>query len=264
MHVDRAMFFVLGSLLFSCSSVGQRDISDLRVLHEQEKARLDMVRAEIARAEVQAAIAREQAQFEQCRALSSEIRAEVVSAQADCAKHHAEHNMCEANNAARTAKGGIAGCLLGIGAAAVTSGAGIPLALAGCGGGAVAGYATNSDCTQVTCDVDSGRLTSLSLSRRGRNTLPLCGGYLGVQTADGAGATLVRLVEPASPAAAVGLQPNDLIVQVDGVATPGTPALYLALNEKPPGSIVVLALMRNGAPFALRVQLGPRGQRTTL
>lgn len=264
MLVGRATFFVLGSSLFACSSVSQRDISDLRVLHEQEKARLDMVRAEIARAEAQAAIAREQAQFEQCRALSSEIRAEVVSAQADCAKHHAEHNMCEANNSARTAKGGIAGCLLGIGAAAVTSGAGIPLALAGCGGGALAGHATNSDCTQVTCDVDSGRLTSLSLSRRGRNALPLCGGYLGVQTAEGAGATLVRLVEPASPAAAVGLQPNDLIVQVDGIATPGTQALYLALNEKAPGSIVVLALMRNGAPFALRVQLGPRGQRTTL
>lgn len=260
----RAMFFVLGSSLFACSSVSQRDISDLRKLHEQEKVRLGMVRAEIARAEAQAAIAREQAQFEQCRAFSSEIRAEVVSAQADCAKHHAEHNMCEANNSAHMATGGIVGCLLGIGATAVTSGAGISLALAGCGGGAVAGYATNSHCSPVTCDVDSGRLTSLSLSSRGRNALPLCGGYLGVQTAEGAAATLVRLVELASPAAAIGLQPNDLIVQVDGVATPGTQALYLALNEKPPGSIVVLSVMRNGAPFALRVQLGPRGQRTTL
>lgn len=263
MRVDQPILVVLGSLLVACSSVSQRDVNDLRVLHEQEKVRLELVRAEIARAEAHAAFARELAQFEQCRAFSSEIRAEVVSAQADCAKHHAEHNMCEANNSARTAEGGIAGCLLGIGAAAMTSGAGIPLALAGCGGGAVVGYATNSDCTQVECDVDSERLTALSLSRRARSTLPLCGGYLGVQTADGDGVTLVRFVEPSSPAAAAGLQPNDLIVQVDGIATPGSQALYLALNEKAPGTVVVLSLMRNGAPFALRVQLGPRQQRTT-
>jgi hypothetical protein len=251
-------------VLLGCSSVSQADINDLRAQHEREKTRLDAVRAEIARAEAQAAIARERAVFERCRALWSEIRAEVVAAQADCAGHHAEHNMCEANNSARTAKGGIAGCLLGLAATAVLPGAGIPLAVAGCGAGAVAGNASGAECSRVTCDVDSARLTSEALARHGRSTLPLCGGYLGVQTVDGFGGTLVRVVEAQSPAAGAGIMANDVIQQVDGAATPGTYALYHVLNEKPPGEVVTLSVSRGGTAFAIRVQLGSRGQRTSL
>lgn len=255
---------VTGAVVATCSACGasggvrQGDVDDLRTQHEKEKARLDQVRADIAAAEQKAAEARELAKLEQCRATWAEVRAEVASNQANCAKQVAERNMCKANNSSRTAKGGVLGCVGGILAAGATGGALTPLALGGCGGGLLAGAVAADDCPGVSCEIDNTRLTVAAVQRPGRSA-HACGGHLGVQFAEGTGSgALVHGVEPQSPASTAGIAVNDIVWRIDGVPTPRMFDPIQALNEKPPGKVVSLSLVRGGVPLVVPVQLGPR------
>jgi putative serine protease PepD len=84
--------------------------------------------------------------------------------------------------------------------------------------------------------------------------------YLGVSTSeapprDGA---LVRTVTPGGPAAKAGLQPGDLIVQLDGkpIRTPSN--LGQSVLTRKPGDTVEVVVQRNGDSRTLRVTLGAR------
>ncbi len=65
----------------------------------------------------------------------------------------------------------------------------------------------------------------------------------------------VAQIDPAGPAKAAGLQPNDRIVTIDGVSTAGllpSGAMMLAFNKRP-GSTLTLGIDRNGAPLTIKI-----------
>ncbi len=71
---------------------------------------------------------------------------------------------------------------------------------------------------------------------------------------------LVYEVEPGSAAAAAGLQPGDVITQVDkrAIIAPGELPALIAMT--PPGQKIEITVWRNGAPTKLRATLGDSNQ----
>jgi PDZ domain-containing protein len=66
------------------------------------------------------------------------------------------------------------------------------------------------------------------------------------------------VTEVRSPGPSVGkLDPGDQITALDGAPVTTSTALTHALNANPPGSTVTLAVLRQGAPRTVRVELGP-------
>ena len=64
-----------------------------------------------------------------------------------------------------------------------------------------------------------------------------------------------------SPAAAAGIEPNDILVRYDGRAIFTNPDLISATRQGAPGSTVPVDLVRNGEPLRLYVRQGPLGVR---
>ncbi len=90
-------------------------------------------------------------------------------------------------------------------------------------------------------------------------------GWLGIAGADltaaqvsdlgvDAGA-VVQEVADASPAAAAGLRPGDVITDVDGRAVPSMSILVVELRDRQPGEQVVLRYWRDGRPADATVTL---------
>jgi putative serine protease PepD len=84
--------------------------------------------------------------------------------------------------------------------------------------------------------------------------------YLGVSTSeapprDGA---LVQAVTPGGPAAEAGLQPGDLIVELDGKAVRSPSNLGQSVLTRKPGDTVEVVVQRDGNRRTLRVTLGQR------
>ncbi|MBN9086511.1 MAG: trypsin-like peptidase domain-containing protein [Reyranella sp.] len=69
---------------------------------------------------------------------------------------------------------------------------------------------------------------------------------IGLATGAGARAIRVSFIEPGSPADAAGVLAGDLLLSVDGVATPGADALIRLLNSERIGKATTLALLRGG------------------
>ena len=82
---------------------------------------------------------------------------------------------------------------------------------------------------------------------------------LGVNVQSGA---FISAVVPGSPAASAGLQPRDIITQVDGKALDTESALAEDLGAHKPGDTVTLTIIRNGQQQNVQVTLGqlPQGQ----
>jgi putative serine protease PepD len=82
-------------------------------------------------------------------------------------------------------------------------------------------------------------------------------GWLGVvcQNYDGAGAQVTSVL-PASPAAAAGLQPGDVLEAVDSKAVLSLTDLQARLYASPPGTQLVLTLLRGGAVDTTAVTVG--------
>jgi hypothetical protein len=70
-----------------------------------------------------------------------------------------------------------------------------------------------------------------------------------------AGLTVVRVL-PASPAQNAGVRAGDVIVSVDGVATPTIPAYLSEVHNLHAAELVSVTLSRDGKPMTLRVRLG--------
>jgi len=84
--------------------------------------------------------------------------------------------------------------------------------------------------------------------------------YLGVRLTDADnGARLVEVVE-GGPAAAAGLQPGDVVVEVEGEAIDSGGDLRSAVAEREPGDELELTVRRNGDTRDVTVELGARPQ----
>ena len=67
-------------------------------------------------------------------------------------------------------------------------------------------------------------------------------------------------VQADSPAAHIGLAPNDVVLSLEGIELVGAPALILALEAQKPGSEVELDVLRGDARLTLKAKLGKRPQ----
>ena len=139
---------------------------------QQEQARRQSELQQIA---AQIAAAQRELARQQCLAANAGIAAEVYVTAATCMADRSKFAECEANNHAHTSESGILGCIGGLGAAIFTGGAAAPLMALGCGGGAVLGQASASECGQdPVCTPDQGILAREALQRRGLTAWPVC------------------------------------------------------------------------------------------
>ncbi len=88
------------------------------------------------------------------------------------------------------------------------------------------------------------------------NTNP---GYLGVRAEqlDDCGVLIVEIVTD-SPADKAKLQADDVIVALDGTATPAIALLRQSIQAKQPGDKVTLTVQRSGQQMDIEVTLGVR------
>jgi S1-C subfamily serine protease len=86
-------------------------------------------------------------------------------------------------------------------------------------------------------------------------------GFLGVgleNRRDGGQGAIVTDVQEGTPAAEIGVAPDDLIVAVDGAPTDGTTGLIAAIRDQQPGDSVTLTIIRDGEELLLSVTLTSR------
>jgi len=82
--------------------------------------------------------------------------------------------------------------------------------------------------------------------------------YLGVRGDESAEQAKILEVDPESPAAKAGLQPNDVILSCDGKKITDYRSLRSLLWQKRPGDTVRLEVLRGGERIELKVRLGSR------
>ncbi len=83
--------------------------------------------------------------------------------------------------------------------------------------------------------------------------------FLGVRTmqpANGSAGAQIETVEPNSAAESSGLQPGDIVTAVNGDSTRGSAELRAQVIDNPPGTVLVLDVVRDGAPITIEVTLG--------
>jgi S1-C subfamily serine protease len=82
---------------------------------------------------------------------------------------------------------------------------------------------------------------------------PAIARQLGVQVKNG---VVVGAVQPGSPAAAAGVQPRDVITQIDGQDLQGDSSLAESVNAHKPGDSITLTVLRENQQVSLPVTLG--------
>jgi len=80
--------------------------------------------------------------------------------------------------------------------------------------------------------------------------------YLGVRGDESAEQAKILEVQPDSPAAKAGLQPNDIILSVDGRKVTDYRSFRSLLQQKRPGEVVRLEVQRGNEKLELKVKLG--------
>jgi S1-C subfamily serine protease len=148
--------------------------------------------------------------------------------------------------------------------------------LAGCSGGAVVdqngavigiatavraaepgmtGYAVPIDIARLVADqlVATGKVTRAWLGIDGEDVDPPRAKELGID-----GGAVVKKVKEASPAAAAGVGPGDIITAVDGRTVTSMTALVLTLRSRKPGDVVALSMLRSGEKLLVAVTLAER------
>lgn len=235
------------TLTTTAPSTSQR-LADLDArIDEAEKRRIQLD-AEIAASEALAAQARERARTQACLAGNSELRAKATQVQSACLEDVAEYNACEARRSKTQAGGTAIGCLIGIGVASTTGGVGLPIALGGCGMGALAG--SGRACPHVRCEADQQKIERKVLSAKKLSEFPLCGGYLGVGVKDFQVSkrigVRIREVGPGTTAASIGLTRGDHVIAIDSRAIRSPADVDKALARKRPGSNVRVVAVRRG------------------
>jgi S1-C subfamily serine protease len=82
---------------------------------------------------------------------------------------------------------------------------------------------------------------------------PAIAAQLNVNQSEG---VVVMQVESGSPAAEAGLQPHDIITEIDGKKLDSDSALAQAIQSKTPGDTVTLTVLRNGSSQQIKLTLG--------
>jgi len=83
-------------------------------------------------------------------------------------------------------------------------------------------------------------------------------GFLGVSVqarADGGQGAIVTLVEPGSPAAAAGIEVDDVVVEVDESSVTGSAGVVAAVRDRSPGDEIDIIVMRDGQEVTLTATL---------
>ncbi len=80
--------------------------------------------------------------------------------------------------------------------------------------------------------------------------------YLGVEIADAQNGAGIVAVQPGSPAAKAGLQPNDVVTKFNNTTITNSSDLQQAVRAQKPGATVTLTVDRNGATTTVKVTLG--------
>ncbi|MFO0710896.1 MAG: hypothetical protein U0353_13710 [Sandaracinus sp.] len=226
--------------------------STLALIDETPEARLDRIEAEIAESEARAARARDAARFEDCRAAQAERRSQAAQRVAACWQSAATNARCEAGRSERRASGTIWGCLLGIGAAALTGGAAAPLALGGCGAGYLVSGGREGECGDApTCDLDE-------LATGGALDGPLCGGRLGIEVADSRTHARGLRVDRTGggTARSLRLEAGDVVIGIDGVAVSDLAQVAPLMVAAEARGYVDVTVVRASIPYRLRGSVG--------
>ena len=86
-------------------------------------------------------------------------------------------------------------------------------------------------------------------------------GYLGVELddrRDGGQGAVITSVQDGTPAAAAGIEADDLVVAVDGAAIDGATGLIASIRDLEPGDSTTITVVRNGERIDLTVTLTDR------
>jgi hypothetical protein len=118
--------------------------------------------------------------WQECRAQTSRIEAEVMAKLAACNMKTANWFACDAQRTKDTAEGAGLGCLLGWGFAIMTGGSAAPAVLIGCGAGAATGSSgSTGSCTTQPKPQPCGRMgpafQTEALWAHGLTDMPVCG-----------------------------------------------------------------------------------------
>lgn len=117
------------------------------------------------------------------------------------------------------------------------------------------GFAIAIDTAKPIADelVSTGHVAHAYLGIRYIPLNPAIASQLGVNTANG---VVISNVVNGSPAAQAGLQPRDVITEVDGQKLNGDSGLADATNGKQPGDTITLTVLRQGQTAQIKVTLG--------
>lgn len=107
--------------------------------------------------------------------------------------------------------------------------------------------------------ITSGRISRGALGVAIQDLTPQLARAMGMKAASGA---VVSQVQPNSAAASAGVEPGDVITEMNGISVATSNDLRNAVGEEPPGTSIRLTLVRDGRQMKLSATLEP--QRTAL
>lgn len=107
--------------------------------------------------------------------------------------------------------------------------------------------------------IEHGKVARGELGVVIQNLTPDLAQALGVKADQGA---VVSDVRPGSPAAKAGVRAGDVIAALDGTPVQDSSQLRLAIGQKPPGTAIHLAILRNGQRSTVTATLVPQSQKS--
>lgn len=259
---------LFGGLLVSSCQVedtgpnsASRRLSDIEAKIDEGQRKLDQVQLELREQTERMEATKVELAFLQCRVKVNEVRAETERRRSECARKLAEYNLCEAKNAKNAGEAGVAGCLLGIAAAAVSGGAAAPWALGGCGVGVIAGTTSATECPVPKCAAELETIEQTVLKEHSLPAMPKCGGAVGAEFETKLKEVVgVRIenVRAGTSAAVAGLAPGDVLTAINNQDIRHPDDLPRVLATFEPGSNLSLTVYRNGKVYPLSTRAATR------
>lgn len=233
-------------------------LASIEAKQREHADRLAVLRTEIADAEKRAVEARREAALERCHAEAARIDAAVAAKAASCVREQAAVSACHARNEMSKGESMKDGCAAGALAALFTGGSALLFMGGGCLLGEAAGESNASECPVSSCAEAVDRWMSEAAATLERKGMPIC--ELGAEVVETKlsfdGGLFVR--EALLGAAAAGVKPGDIIVEVKSTRTRTINDLEVALAGASPGSRLDIQFIRDGARRKARVQITAR------